>query len=338
MWFVLGLIGLTLALHVAARLLYVSASARLFGQTPWLPSLARKPLSDGRSVQFYSSGGTRLEGTYLETTSLSRLGVIVCCHELNGDRWNVLPHAESLRQAGFDLLLFDFRNHGASAPAAGYQPSPWVCDSEVADVRAAVDYLSSRPGAEGELIGLFGLSKGGTAALCAAADDPRVRAVVVEGICPTERMQFHRARCLAARYGQWICGLIPRAEMLLEPLGAWMRMVIGWHRSCRFLNVERCVRRVRQPVLLIHGQCDPHVPLDLVRSLADLMSPCTKLWVVPRGKHTGASQVAAEEYADRTAWFFREHLTTDPAPRDATPQPAVDSHVVVAPLQKAAAF
>ena len=307
-WLLLGLTGLTLALHAIARLLYVPVGARMFGQIPWLPSQWREPLAEGEPVRLTAAGGTRLEGTYLPTTAVQRHGVIACCHEFNGDRWNSLPYAESLRGRGFDLLLFDFRNHGGSDRTPGYEPTPWVTSYETADVRAVVDYLVSRPDALPQGVGLFGLSKGGTAALAAAADDPRVQAVVVEGVCPTERMQAYCCQTFLADHCRFAECLLRLPELLLRPLGAWVRLVVGWRRHCRFVNVEQAARRVAQPVLLIHGDADPHVPVEVVRSLQEAMGPRTSLWVVPRAKHTGASTAAGDEYHERIAWFFTEHL------------------------------
>src|SRR6185436_5346929 len=51
-------------------------------------------------------------------------------------------------------------------------------DDWVADVRAAIDYLSSHPQIDHDGIGAFGLSSGGTAILEAALVDSRLRFLV----------------------------------------------------------------------------------------------------------------------------------------------------------------
>src|ERR1044071_7399090 len=48
----------------------------------------------------------------------------------------------------------------------------------VADVRAAVEFLSKHPQVEAERIGAFGLSSGGTAILECALVEPRLKALV----------------------------------------------------------------------------------------------------------------------------------------------------------------
>jgi pimeloyl-ACP methyl ester carboxylesterase len=309
-WFLLGLIGLTLGLHLAAKLVYLPATAKIFGQTPWLPSGWREPLEEGQAVELTTADGTHLQGTYLNAVSGQRQGVIACCHEFNGDRWNMLPYANDLRQRGFDIFAFDFRNHGNSDRMPGYEPTPWVTSYEVSDVHAALDYLASRGDAPRQGIGLFGVGRGATAALCAAAD-PRVAAVAVDGACPTERMQIVALRDFLANSLPW-SGWIDRVpDLVFEPLARWARLIIGYRRHCRFVSVLGGARRVTKPTLMIHGQCDPHVPVDLVYSLRDALAGWLDLWVVPCANHNGAIHVAPAEYHERVARFFLEHLAPE---------------------------
>jgi pimeloyl-ACP methyl ester carboxylesterase len=316
----------------------------MFGQVSWLPSQWCAPLAEGETVRLTAADGTRLEGTYFPSTAPERQGTIACCHELNGDRWNMLPFVEGLRRRGFDVFSFDFRNHGSSDRTPDYEPTPWVTTYETADVRAVIDYLASRPDAAGQGIGLFGLSKGGTAALVAAAGDPRVRAVVVEGVCPTQSLQARWTRELLADRGPLLARLLGLTGLLVGPLGAWTRLVVGWRRHCRFVNVERAARRSTAPVLLIHGGGDSNVPVELVCQLKQVMPPKTRLWIVPWAKHTGAIEVAGEEYHEQIARFFLDHL----APKTVSSQPAEPVAVrragapaelrAAKPLEKVAAF
>lgn len=309
-WFLLGLIGLTFGLHLAARLFYMPGAAKIFGQTPWLPSGWREPLEEGEAVAVTTADGARLCGTYLKTTASERLGVVAGCHEFNGDRWNMLPYADGLRRRGFDIFLFDFRNHGASERTPGYEPTPWVTTYEVTDLCAVIDYLALREDAPRQGLGLFGVGRGATVALC-VAEDPRVKALIVDGAYPTERIQIHSLRMILARSMPWSGWLFRLPEIALEPLARWVRLIVGWHRHCRFVSVQQAARRVRLPVLMIHGQCDPHMAVDLVFDLRDAMPAPAKLWVVAGAKHNGSIRVAPDEYQRRVVEFFQEHLAAD---------------------------
>jgi len=308
-----GLILLIFLGHVLVWLLYVPMAARLFREALWLPAPWREALDDeGEPVVLQTEDGARLEGTYLPTTARRRKGVIAFCHELNGNRWTTIPYTESLRERGYDVFTFDFRNHGASDCIADFQPMPWVTTYDVADVQAAVDYLCSRADADPLGVGLLGISKGGTAALCAAARDARVRALVIDGLVPTERMQIHYVRRFMSIYAPCMCKWFARLPDVSFRI---TRFVVQRQRKCRFANVDQAARRVRQPVMMIHGGRDGHIPLEVVRALRNSMPGGTRFWVIPDAKHNGGIGVAGDTYHRRIVRFFDRHLDTVSPPR-----------------------
>ncbi|MBN2474975.1 MAG: alpha/beta fold hydrolase [Pirellulales bacterium] len=319
-WIVLGLIALAVVGHVLAWLLYVPVAVRVFGETPWLPAQWQEPLGEGEHVNFYTQDGARLEGTYLRTTAAARKGVVAFCHQLNGDRWATVPYTEDLRRQGFDIFTFDFRNHGGSDRVADWEPMPWVTVQDLTDVQAAIDYVCGRSDADPRGIGLIGVSKGATVALCAAASDTRVRTLVLDGPCPTERMQLHYVRRFMQIYVAypWLVSRLP--DLSLRSTNAWTKFVVQRQRHCRFVNVDQAARQVRQPVMMIHGQRDAHVPVEVARGLRNSMPNCTRLWVVPNAKHNGGIMVARNTYHRRIARFFERHLAV-PTVAEQSPQP-----------------
>jgi len=308
-WLLVGLVAVILLSAAVIWLVYVPVAARIFGAPPWLMADWHEPLPDGEETAVPAADGARLHGTYLPTTARSRKGVIVYCHELKGNRWNAVPYVQDLRRAGFDVFTFDFRDACTAEAAEPQGPMPWVTTREVADVRAVIDYLWQRPDADPRGIGILGVSKGGTAALCAAAGDPRVRALVVDGVIPTERMQIHFTRRFMGIYLrpiEWLLSRLP--DFTLGILGTFARMLTQVRRRCRFVNVGMRARRVRQPVLFVHGAQDNYVPVEVVRRFRRLVPGETRLWVVPRAKHNGAIRIATAEYHRRVARFFRRQL------------------------------
>lgn len=318
-WLLGGVAALIVLAQIVAWILYVPISVRIFGASPWLPAARHEPLGDGADIRFEAEDGTKLHGTYLPTTAAHRKGVIAFCHELNGDRWGTIPYTEDLRRRGFDIFTFDFRNHGQSERMPGYKPLPWVTTYELADIRAAIDYVCSRDDADPSGIGLMGVSKGGTAALCAAASDPRVRTLVVDGLCPTERMQTHFIRRFMAIYFPypWLISVIP--DVSLKTTATWTKWLVQRSHNCHFVNVDQAVRRIRRPVMFIHGRHDNYVPVALIESLrAGLRTP-NDLWIVPKAKHNGSIHIAKETYHQHLATFFEQHLCAVPQESKARP-------------------
>jgi fermentation-respiration switch protein FrsA (DUF1100 family) len=84
-------------------------------------------------------------------------------------------YAERLAGAGYVTLAFDHRNFGESAGRPRQHEDP---QGKLADLRAAVSFLRSRPEVDPERIGAVGICMGGGYALRFAAFDPRVKAFV----------------------------------------------------------------------------------------------------------------------------------------------------------------
>lgn len=303
--FLAGLLAIAAIISVVSWVWYVPVVVRVFGETPWLQAESFQPLTDAEECEFPTSDGLMLRGSYLEHTAAERLGVVAFCHEMTGDRWGAIPYMENLRAEGFDVFTFDFRNHGTSDCLREYQPLPWLSRHEVTDVRAAIDYLCSRDDADPAGVGLMGVSKGAGAALCAAAGDSRVLAVVTDGAFPLDAMQMHYFRKYMSIY-------IARPHLIpdwcLVSFCEWAKFLVGLRRGCRFVDVEQAARSVRQPVLMIHGQRDNYVPIEVVHALRGCLAGRSRLWTVPGAKHNRAIQIAKNEYQRRIARFFRIRL------------------------------
>lgn len=282
LWFFFGLAVLTVLLHVGAWSLFGRKVRRILGGYPWLPRTWHPPVLGGEAVEFSAADGVILRGTYFAAGAGQRAGVVVFCHELNGNQWEVTPYLPMLLGEGYDVLTFDFRNHGNSGRVPGYDPIPWATRFEVADVRAAVDWVAGRNVQSGPPpVAVMGVSRGAAVALAAAAEDERVRAAVLDGLLGDESF-----------------------------LVRWVKRIIGWRRRCRFLSPQRHMDKVRQPLLLIHGARDRHVQTAAIEVLEADAAGEAELWVVPRARHGEAIDVAREEYRQRVGRFFRRHLAS----------------------------
>jgi dipeptidyl aminopeptidase/acylaminoacyl peptidase len=185
---------------------------------------------------------------------------------------------------------------------------------ELEDVLAAVDYLSGRDDADSQGVGLLGVSRGGTAALCAAGLDGRIRAVATDGAFPLEEMQLHYMRRymeIYLRYS-WLLSKLP--DVTLFTFCRWGRYFVGLRRRCQFVHVTQLTRKIRQPVFMIHGERDAYVPLEVAHLLRASISRRTRLWVAPGAKHNRAIDVCRQQYQRRIGRFFQSHLGAERVP------------------------
>ncbi len=84
-------------------------------------------------------------------------------------------YAKRLANDGYVTLAFDPRYAGES----GGEPRRWENPAAKAeDVRAAVDFLAGRPEVDADRIAAMAICQGSSAMLRAAADEPRIRALV----------------------------------------------------------------------------------------------------------------------------------------------------------------
>jgi uncharacterized protein len=165
-------------------------------------------------VEFPARDGLRLSGWFVPAVTSPSATIIL----MHGWPWNrlgeaadslfanisgalpvdLLRFAHSLHGAGYNVLMFDLRNHGQSADGAavtfGLQESN--------DLLGALDFLAQREDVDHDRLGLVGFSMGANAILYALPHTDAVRAAVV--VQPTT------PRVFSARY----------AADLLGPLGA----------------------------------------------------------------------------------------------------------------------
>ncbi len=119
-------------------------------------------------------GDIRLAGWYIPASSaIGPTGpTVILAHGWSSNKSNMLDRAALLHD-DYNLVLFDFRNHGQSELAPTTQGV-----REAGDLEAVVDWLEAAKGPE--RIALFGVSMGGASVLNEADSDPRIAAVIVE--------------------------------------------------------------------------------------------------------------------------------------------------------------
>jgi fermentation-respiration switch protein FrsA (DUF1100 family) len=56
-------------------------------------------------------------------------------------------------------------------------------------------------------------------------------------------------------------------------------------RKNRFFHLEPRMRRIRQPLLMIHGEADTYIKMEMARALFRRASGPKELWAVPGARH-----------------------------------------------------
>jgi pimeloyl-ACP methyl ester carboxylesterase len=290
---------------VVVQIRYGQFITRIFEERPvFLP--LRVPAADqGEPVTLRTQDGLSLTGTYIRRRNPDRVGVLVFCHEYLSDRWSYFPYLDHLRDVGYDLFIFDFRNHGNSERDPNYAPLQWATDHEVRDLQAALDYLRSRPDHDPAGFGLFGVSRGGSTALVVAAEERDVWGVVTDGAFPTRGT-------MTAYIVRW-AEIYVHSALFLAVVPRWIYAFLGWvsrlrsqrRLNCRFPDIETSVSRLSpRPWLMIHGGRDVYIGPAIAQGLFDYAREPKEMWLVPEAKHNRCRESQPEAYAGRITDFL----------------------------------
>lgn len=328
-WYILAFpIGITVFAAALGqlyyRIRYLSKVVRIFEEKPLFIIPRGKPADGAEDVTFETTDGLALRGCYLPANG-PRKGVILFGLEFGSNRWAAVQYCSALREVGYDVFAYEPRSQGESDKDAAYDPLQWVTNKDLADGRAALAYLKRRKDAPVSGIGIFGISKGGSVGLLLAAEDAWVKCVATDGAYATYStmvpyMQrwvhiyvkgFKAIRKLIVR--GWFYGQLAKATM----------KAVGQRRNVQFLSVEKALKTMTQPLLLIHGSADTYIKSEMAQQLLRMARPRAKdLWLVPGAKHNQALNVAGQDYHKKLVEFFDRHMgeaSTDSAVSPSTP-------------------
>jgi pimeloyl-ACP methyl ester carboxylesterase len=306
---------------------YCPVIIRIFEERPVLLPLRVTPDEVGEPVSFPTEDGLTLAGSYFKARTPSRAGVLVYCHEFLSDRWSFAPYLDGLRDLGFDVFSFDFRNHGESPSEPSYEPIQYASNHEVRDLKGALDYLRSRPDRDPAGFGLFGVSRGGAAALLAAATEADVWGVVTDGAFPTRGTMTAYIIRWAEIYVRCkpFLAIIPR--FVYSFLGDVARRTSQRRLNCVYPSVERAAARLApRPWLQIHGRRDAYIGVDIAQALFACARQPKEQWLVDDAKHNRCRELEPEAYARKLAAFVGRYAPRRPSAPAPTLQAAEERY------------
>ncbi|MCR8939322.1 alpha/beta hydrolase [Brevibacillus laterosporus] len=207
-----------------------------------------------------------------------------------------LTLAKSFVEAGYDAILFDFRNAGESEGSL-----TTIGLYEQKDLLGAIDFAKKR--APGHSIGLIGFSMGAATSLMVAGEDERVNAVVAD------------------------CSFALLSDYLSNNLPIWTRLpsfpftsiiltvipILVGASPKQVKPIEAVKRYGSRPLLLIHGREDKTIPYKESEKLYEAaMHPEAELWLVPEADHVRCYTRDRELYSRRVLQFFDRYVGESP--------------------------
>lgn len=198
----------------------------------------------------------------------SRAPVMLWCHGNAGNITHRLENLAELYRRGVTVCIFDYRGYGKST---GTPSEPGLYQ----DAIAVYDYLVRHRRVRSERVVLFGRSLG--AAVAGKVATKRSAAgLILEGAFPSIQAM--------ADYHYW--GFPAR-----------------WVVKARFPLIE-IAARITIPTLVIHGERDTIVPIELGRAVFDAIAGPKEWLVIPNAGHNDVPFVGGALYFDRLLGFI----------------------------------
>lgn len=239
-------------------------------------------------IKFKSESGLQIQGWLVQGKTKN---CIILGPGKGANRWDVLSYAPFLYQAGYSVLLFDPRSTGLSQGEKygfGY--------FESRDMIQAANYLESKHRIEN--IGILGFSAGGTAAILAALEEPRIKAVVADSA-------FASLERAAAGSMTGIRRIVFKSVLPVFRIQAERMLEVDVFGE---LDLTGKIRNLEKPVFFIHGTRDQVIDPFNSLLLHSLAPGPGELWLVPGAGHVEAFSHHPQVFKDRVLAFFDRNL------------------------------
>lgn len=220
---------------------------------------------------------------------------VILAHDYARNKSDMLEWAEPLH-ADYNLVLFDFRNHGQSGAAA-----TTIGLTEQRDLEAVIDWAVSARNAS--QIAVLGVSMGGAAAVNEARTDDRVDALILDSTHATA------ANALQAR--------LERSGLPLSVPAAWSILMGGLLRTGQDLSAVDPVQAVERygsggrPVLIVSAGRDDEIGVNDAEDLlvaAQAGGADVELQVCPDAGHAASHTTCADDYLSWVGRFLESRL------------------------------
>ena len=203
-----------------------------------------------REVWFKARDGVLLNGWLLPGAPHRPL--LLFFHGNGGNLSDNLEYLKLLHGNGFSIFIFDYRGFGRSLG------EPLGENDLYQDARGALDFLHGKGWTDDRMV-FFGQSLGSAVALQMALEY-RPRGLVMESSFTSMQEMVKQ----------------------VSPLGYYT--VAWWGMTLRYDNMTK-IDRIELPLLLIHGDRDPVVPLEMTLRLFDRARQPKRLHVIADGGH-----------------------------------------------------
>lgn len=231
------------------------------------------------------------EGEEKMSPAGGRKKIAVISHGYTSTKYASAMYAEIFLKRGFEVIIYDQRNHGQSGK--GYTTMGYY---EKFDLQTVLDWCENRFGQD-ILIVTHGESMGAATVLNHLVIDKRPAAVIADcGYSDLEDLLRHQ---LKNRMHLPACIFLPAADIILR-FRAGFRI-----RDVRPADGVACSNI---PILFIHGDADHFVPTRMSVAMHEMRKESTELLLVKGAAHAVSFNVDREAYEAAVDAFLEKYI------------------------------
>ena len=255
-------------------------------------------MTDFETVSFPSrQPGLNLAGWFV--AGQANAPAIILTHGLNSCKCDprILIVAGMLHRNGFNVLMYDMREHGESDIEDGRAA---IGNDEYQDLLGAWDWLINEKQFAPNHIGVYGQSLGAGTTLIAFGQEPRLAAAFVDSPY-SDLPQIIDEELARNNY-----------PAFLAPGGILMARVIAGDNLTAFSPKNSITSDAGRPIYIVHGTDDTRINVHHTRQLVELAVQTgadVTVWIPEDVGHVEAEFAFPDEYERRLTAFFFESLS-----------------------------
>lgn len=215
---------------------------------------------------------------------------VVLTHGITWSCYGMVKYAQMFYKRGFNILIYDLRNHGRSG---GNNTTYGFYEKE--DLKAVVDWAFSCL-KEGGIVGTMGESLGAATTLQHAGIDPRISFAIAD--CSFSEFSELLAFRLKADYHLPPFPLINFANL-------WVKLLTGMTFSKA--SPIRYIPKIETPIFFVHGKNDSYIPPKMSIDMYRMKTKGhRKLYLAPNAGHAESYWNNQTEYDQQVEEFLQE--------------------------------
>lgn len=257
---------------------------------------------ESREWKIVENNGEQIFGVLHRPTQVENPPIVVLLHGFasskHGSNRCYVKLAQALAQAGLAAFRFDFRGAGDSEGSLDTA----TFEDLISDAILISKYASSLEGIDGERLGIFGASLGGSVAVQACAKNQAAKALALWAPVASGELWFQDFLLqhpeLADADPNQVLGSYRGIE--LNPLFKKQFAELFAYKTVAGLN--------DLPLLHMHGEGDKTISMMHQKAFKKYAGPKARFITYPEEQHSLGFAKAFPEVVRETVTFFKEHL------------------------------